>query len=239
MFFPKHFPVRKLNLIKRSRKMQLFRTLALMMAALLVVFMVGCGGDDDDDTTEDVVVNFVSANPASGSTIAGNAQISLTFDNAPADVTVNGTPATVAGKTATWAGNLPPGAAALAVSWKGGAGTTLNYTVTAPDTTAPTILASGSSVKNNDKDIDPAPLNTDGITIKFSEPVQKGTAKISAGGADLGWLTDWTADSVKLSPPKGKEAVNETEYTIEIATKDLAGNALAAGKIVFVTKGKQ
>ena len=219
--------------------MQLFRTLALMMAALLVVFMVGCGGDDDDDADVTAVPTFVSANPASGSTIAGNAQITLTFSDTPAEVTVNGTPATVAGKTATWAGNLPAGAATLTVAWKDGAGTTLNYTVTAPDTTAPTIVGGSSSVKNADKDVDPAPLNTDGITVKFSEAVQKGTAKISAGGADLGWLADWTADSVTLVPPKGKELASETEYTIEIATKDLAGNALADGKIVFVTKGKQ
>jgi uncharacterized Zn-binding protein involved in type VI secretion len=218
---------------------KLMRAFAVMMAVMLAVFMVACGDDDDDDDDDDTVtVNFVSANPAGGSTIAGNAQITLTFDNPPTNVTVNGTPATVAGKTATWAGNIPAGAATLNVTWDGGS-TTLNYTVTAPDTVAPTI--SSGSVEDGDQDVDPAGLNDGGIEIKFSEAVQKGTAAIATEAGDaLNWLADWAADTVTLTKgAAGKDLGNETTYVITLNVKDLAGNALAQTEVTFVTKAKE
>ena len=75
---------------------------------------------------------FVSANPPAGSTIAANASITLTFDNAPADVTVSPGTAAFSGKNVTVSGPFIPGALSLAVSWADGS-TTLTYTVTAPD----------------------------------------------------------------------------------------------------------
>lgn len=221
---------------------KLWRAFALMMAVMLAVFMVGCGDDDDDDDddTGTVAPTFVSANPAAGSTIPANASITLTFSGPATGVTVNGTPATSAGNTATWTGTLTPGAATLNVAWTGGAGTTLNYTVTAPDTTAPTI-ASGS-VGDGDQDVDPEPLNADGIEIKFSEAVARGRATLSVeGGEDLQWTAAWPdATTLKLEKlVTGKDLGNETTYVLDITgVKDLAGNDLAGGKITFVTKAK-
>ena len=78
---------------------KLFRTLALLMAGLLAVYMIGCGGDDDEDTAETPDAAFASSTPANGGTLASNGTISITFDNAPGDVTVSAGAATVAGKT--------------------------------------------------------------------------------------------------------------------------------------------
>ena len=80
---------------------------------------------------------FVSAAPPGGE-IAANGTITVTFDNAPADVTVSAGTVTVAGKTATITGPFTPGPLALTVTWVDGT-QALNYTVIAPDTDPPAV----------------------------------------------------------------------------------------------------
>ena len=110
---------------------KLFRTLALLLAGLLAISVfIGCGGDDED--VEDAPpANFVSATPPGGE-IAANGAISVTFDNAPADVTVSAGTITVAGKTATIVGPFTPGPLALTITWADGT-QALNYTIAGPD----------------------------------------------------------------------------------------------------------
>ena len=81
---------------------------------------------------------FVSASPAAGGEVAANGTITVTFDNAPADVTVSAGTVTVAGKTATVTGPFTPSALALTVTLADG-NQTLNYTVVtkAVDSNAP------------------------------------------------------------------------------------------------------
>ena len=111
---------------------KLFRGLALLLAGLFVVSMLtGCGGGDDIVTDEPVPANFVSATPPGGD-IAANGTITVTFDNAPADVTVSAGTVTVAGKTATIAGPFTPGALTLTITWADGT-QAFNYRVTSPD----------------------------------------------------------------------------------------------------------
>ena len=111
---------------------KLFRTFALLLAGLFALsLIVGCGGDDDGGGDEAAPANFVSAAPPGGE-IAANGSITVTFDNAPADVTVSAGTVTVAGKTATIAGPFTPGPLALTITWADGT-QALNYTVTAPD----------------------------------------------------------------------------------------------------------
>ena len=114
---------------------KLFRTFALLLAGLFAMsLIVGCGGDEE--TTDDVApANFVSAAPPGGE-IAANGSITVTFDNAPADVTVSAGTVTVTGKSATITG-FTPGPLALTITWADGT-QALNYTVIAPDTDPPT-----------------------------------------------------------------------------------------------------
>ena len=217
---------------------KLLRTLALVMAAMLVVFMVGCGDDDDDADGDGEAPDFVSIAPAAGATVPANQQFTITFSAAAKGVTVNGTPTTpAAGKTVTWAGNLPPGAATLAIAWEGGAGATASFTVIAPDTKKPS--QSGGSVKDGDKDVDPEPLNTDGITLEFDEPIAKSTLKLTLeDGTDVGWIPKVDGNKVVFEPVKGKDLGNETTYKIAGKVSDAAGNDTDVN-ITFVTKGKE
>ena len=216
---------------------KLFRTFALLLAGLFALsLMVGCGGDDTGD--EEVAdAAFTSATPAGGE-IAANGSITLNFDNDPGDVTVS--PAGVvsgAGKSRTVAGPFTPGPLTLNVSWtNGGGSTTLNYTVTAPDTEAPTVT--GGTVKDGDKDIDPEPLNTDGIEITFSEDVTGNIALQTEGGDDVGWLGKVEGTTGTLDSVAGKEIGNETTYVIAGTVKDAAGNETKVS-VTFVTKGKE
>ena len=216
---------------------KLFRTFALLLAGLFALsLIVGCGGDDtEDDAAADAA--FTSATPAGGE-IAANATITLNFDNDPGDVTVS--PAGVvsgAGKSRTVAGPFTPGPLTLNVSWtNGGGSTTLNYTVTAPDTEAPTVT--GGTVKDGDKDVDPEPINTDGIEITFSEDVTGNIALQTEGGDDVGWLGKVEGTTGTLESVAGKEIGNETTYVIAGTVKDAAGNETKVS-VTFVTKGKE
>ncbi len=217
---------------------KLFRTFALLLAGLFALsLIVGCGGDDDGDGDAPADAAFTSATPAGGE-IAANGSITLNFDNDPGDVTVS--PAGVvsgAGKSRTVAGPFTPGPLTLNVSWtNGGGSTTLNYTVTAPDTQEPTVT--GGTVKDGDKDVDPEPLNTDGIEITFSEDVTGNIALQTEGGDDVGWLGKVEGTTGTLESVAGKEIGNETTYVIAGTVKDAAGNETKVS-VTFVTKGKE
>lgn len=217
---------------------KLFRTFALVFAALFALsLIVGCGGDDEDDGGEAPAASFSSATPASGD-LASNGTITVTFDNDPGDVTAS--PAgTVAGsgKSRTISGPFPEGALALTLSWTNGDGShTLNYTVTAPDTTAPTVT--GGTVSDGDEDVDPAEINNGGIEITFSEEVSGNIALQTEAGDNVGWLGNVDGTTGTLELVAGKEIGNETTYVIKGTVSDGAGNELAV-EITFTTAAKE
>ncbi len=216
---------------------KLFRTFALLLAGLFAISMlVGCGGDDDGGEEEVVAASFVSATPPSGSEIAANASITLTFDNTPADVTSSAGNATAAGKNVTVAGPFTTGPLSLTITWADGT-ETLTYTVTEADTTAPTVT--GGTVSDGDKDVDPEAINTDAkIEITFSEEVTGNIALQTEAGDNVGWLGSVDGTTGVLELVKGKEIGNETTYVITGKVSDAAGNALDVS-VTFVTKGKE
>ena len=229
---------------------KIFRALALMLVVTLALLpFVGCGGDDDDDDAGGVAA-VTGTVPAAGGEIAANGALIINFDNGKniegGAVTVNGTPATLAGNQATWnaAGLTPGGSAALAIAWTntdGSAGSaSVTVTVKAVDNTAPTVK--GGTVKNGAKDVDPGPINEAGkIEIIFSEAVSKGEVSLAVDGGDaLGTQAEWAGDKVTISMNAGVALANETTYVITIkGVKDAAGNAMAEAKISFTTKGKE
>ena len=214
---------------------KLFRTFALLLAGLFAMsLIVGCGGDEE--TTDDVApANFVSAAPPGGE-IAANGSITVTFDNAPADVTVSVGTVTVAGKSATIVGPFPEGALALTITWADGT-QALNYTVKAADNTPPTVT--GGTVSDGDKDVDPEAINTAAaIEIEFSEDVSGNVALQTESGDDVGWLGKVEGNKATLELVKGKEIGNETTYVIAGKVSDAAGNSTDVS-VTFVTKGKE
>lgn len=105
----------------------------LLVSLFVISILAGCGGDDAiDEEAVRVGSNYAMASPPSGSEIAANASITLTFDNAPADVTVSVGFAVPSGKTVTINGPFVPGPLNLTVTWADGT-QTLTYIVTGPD----------------------------------------------------------------------------------------------------------
>lgn len=214
---------------------KLFRNLVLLLAGLLAVsILAGCGADDDIVTDEPVPANFVSATPPGGE-IAANGSITVTFDNAPANVTASAGTVTVTGKTATITGPFTPGPFALTITWANGI-QVLHYTATVPCCSAPIII--GGTVKDGDTDVDPEGINSDGrIEITFSEEVTGNIALQTEGGDDVGWIAEVAGTTGTLELVKGRELVNEIVYVVvgKVATADGVQMDI---KITFVTRGK-
>ena len=102
-----------------------FSVSVLVIIGLVSVSMVGC----DSDEVKPNPVNFIAADPPSGSTIHPDTTITVTFDDAPGKVIVNPGRATISGRrTVEISGPFTVGALTITVSW-GGASRMLNYTV--------------------------------------------------------------------------------------------------------------
>ena len=97
-----------------------------------------------------------------------------------------------------------------------------------------------TSVNDGDEAVDPAPLNTNGITFLFSDDVT-GTIEIRMeNGTSLGWIARWNkgegwGDSATIVPRPGEQLVNGTVYNIQISVKDAGGGPLNE-EITFTTK---
>ena len=227
-----------------------FRALELLLAGLLAAsILAGCGGDDDIGEEETVPANFISANPPSGSRIAANGSITLTFDNPPADVTVTpsvATPFDVTvtlgassirfGTTVTLHGPFIPGPLTLVISWADGS-TTLTYTVVSPDCCGARFIA--GTVKDGDTDVDPEAINNDGIIeILFSEEVIGNIVLQTEGGDNVGWLGQVDGNKGTLELVKGRELESATIYVIVAKVSDALGDEYNF-KITFITRAKE
>ena len=102
-----------------------FHKLSCILLIVTCFFIAGCG----DDVEPPPPVNFVSVDPPSGSTIAPDATITVTFDAALSEVSVNPGTATTAGRTVIISGPFSAGSLNLGLTWVDGF-RVLNYTVT-------------------------------------------------------------------------------------------------------------
>jgi hypothetical protein len=225
---------------KRDKMKRTIQTLAILIAmTLLVVWMVGCGGEE-----EIVLAALTGAAPPDGSEIAANQEITLNFDAAAFNVTVNGTPATGSGKMWKWSGTIPEGAQTLSVAWENedasdsGAGS-VSYTVKAADPDPPEIA--GSTPKDGAKDEDPEGINTDGIEIKFNEALKKVSAEVTIEGEALKWTSELSDDGMTatLIMLPGGDVPYEAEIVVVVTAEDLAGNKLEGAEITFTTAAKE
>jgi hypothetical protein len=211
------------------------RFLALFMVPALAIglstLLAACGSDDEGGG-DDVAAVFQSADPASGS-IPKDSIIRLTFDKDPGTLTASA--GTVGGAGA--ARTVTAGAESITLTWDNGGTTTLTYTLTAPDTTAPTLTS--SSPADGDADVDPAAVNGSGIVIEFDEDIARTAIEVQADGAKIGnWPAERDGGKVTMNPAAGAELVNETQYTVVGTVEDAAGNESDVS-ITFTTAAKQ
>ncbi len=217
-----------------------FTTMAIVMTALLAVSIIGCGGDDDDDNgTADVVAAFASADPADGGSVPSNGSIKVTFDKNPGEVMAGDFTVSGAGTSRTISGPFDVGDLTLTVTWTNGDGSQeLHYTITEADETPPEVVSSNLGDNLDDlKNLDPAKVFEDGITVTFSESVT-GDLKLMDGDNDEGWTSSAEGDTITLIGNAGQELSNETDYTVMGTVEDGSGNSTDVS-ISFTTKAKE
>jgi hypothetical protein len=220
------------------------RIFALLMAASMLLWIAGCGDDDDDDDDADDTTPpaLISSVPAAGGTQAGNAAVTLTFDEDIASATVvsGGTGTAVpAGSVVTFTPSpaLPAGAVTLVISVADAAGNetqaTVSYTATTPDTTPPALDGAACTPADGASGVDPAGMtelviafNEDLAEVKVTstDPEFKFTDALEGGVLTLTFL-QW-------SPP------NETTITVGVDATDMAGNTTSA-EYSFTTMAKE
>jgi hypothetical protein len=226
----------------------------LLTAALMVLMFIGCGGDDDDDDAlPEPTVTAISV--TEGSSVAGNATISVTFsrkvDDGSVTVAVSGAAGAVtwdaAGKVATFtpSGDMPAGAHTLTVSGSAADGqaiggtTSVNFTATAADKVPPEIVGASCEPKNGATGVDPADVNSAAaIVIALSEAC-KDVKVNSVEPADMKTVNELSADGMTFTMTFQKwEIGNEVEVSVEVVGTDIAGNALK-GTYGFTTMAKE
>ena len=110
-----------------------------------------------------------------------------------------------------------------------------------PEDAAPPEIVEGS-VLDGDVNVDPEPLNRDGIAFKFTENLRFYAADVLLGEKSLGWSPLDVVDHrhlgnlVEITPIAGSQLLkHNTEYTIEIYAQDRACNGTRI-KVKFRTK---
>ena len=125
-------------------------TFAILAVCLFAIAMGSC--NREDPLVE--AIQFLSADPADGSTIQNNATITVTFNGTPEGLQVTGGTATPGGETVTIAGPFNAGPLVLGLQWEGEA-VTLNYTVEEPIPEGMVLIPAGSfEMGSDDADAD-------------------------------------------------------------------------------------
>ena len=213
---------------------------SLMFARLLVCVgllafpcfgLVGCGDEAPVSSVETVpeeavvreVAKLVKTNPASWQVAAVIFPVILYFDKEPLAVTVNGTAAHVQGRRASWCfpNSVALGDQLFHIKWTNpdgspNVGTSIRLTVDTVDITTPSITT--GSVADGNSDVDPDPLNRDGIWYSFEELVIGLKAKLlTEDGEDLGWEAVWFGQDLQFRPSaNGKLLENGRRYMIQM-----------------------
>ena len=116
----------------------------------------------------------------------------------------------------------------------------LSQTAASLERSETTITASiASSVADGDTDVDPDPLNRDGIRITFSERIALSHFNLyHEDGTSLDWTIEWSADGqmVTLTPPHRCAVLRHGRtYTLDFVVQDF-GSWKIEDTITFSTK---
>ena len=156
------------------------------------------------------VAKLVRTLPANGEDAADHLPIVLYFDKAPLAVTVNGTAARVDGNRAFWCFPYPPpyGDGLFRIEWTNpdgipNVGTSIRLTVVVnSDYCAERSITLGS-VSGGEADVDPDPLNRNGIRFDFNEPIIDVQSQLlTEDGESLDWEVVWDDQTVIFRPSR-------------------------------------
>ena len=214
-------------------------TKLLVCAGFLVCLcfgLVGCGDGDPESSVEIVpeeavvrnIAKLVKTIPASGEDASEYLPVVLHFDKEPLAVTVNGTAARVEGKRAVWCFPNPIqklGDQLFHIKWTNpngslNVGAFIRLTVFTVDFSLPSITA--GSVFDGASDVDPDPLNRDGIWFEYDELViGLETKLLTEDGEALGWEAVWDERTVTFRPgAHGKLLENGKGYIIRMVVAE-------------------
>ena len=205
------------------------------LLALPCFGLMSCGDEAPiasvETTPEDMiapaVAELIKTVPASGKDASEYLPVVLHFDKEPRAVTVNGTAARIEGKKVVWCFPNPNqdfGDQLFHIKWTNpdgspNVGAFIRLTVFTVGFSLPSILA-GNVISG---DVDPDPLNRDGIWFDFDEPVVGVKAKLlTVEGEDLGWEAVWDDQTVKFLPgANGKLLENGRDYIIQMVVDEV------------------
>ena len=237
---------------------QLLRAGFLIMFGMLITGIIG--GCADDAPTEDVVAlppleenevnsdysvpnaETVKVYPDPCLPVFPDTEFMLSFDEGITAAMVNDTPATGAGRDWRVMPGLEVGTARLNIEWFNRDATRRATTigpyvvVAGPDALESPAFTHGT-VRNGEADVDPAPINANGLLFVFNEPVMGAIKLTDEACADLKWTGTVDDRTAALTPVAGQELANNTVYKVEIDVQDGGGNRFRA-TITFVTKPK-
>ena len=160
------------------RQLGRFAPLALCLFAIAIA-MGGCSEwwDDPEEEEEELKVEFVSASPAPGSTLAPDATISLRFDGTPTGVSVNVGKSTVIGHIVVIRGPFRLGDLDLTVKWDDGR-QPFTYTVNVETPEGMVFIPAGEfQMGSNDGTEDEQPVHTVHLDAFFMDKYEVNNAK--------------------------------------------------------------
>ena len=196
-----------------------------VLVSVLIITMLGCDTDIEEDVRDLEPVQFVSADPPSGSTLLSNATISVSFDGIPTDLIVpQGVVSRSAQthKTVTISGPFAVGELTLTMQWKDGRTHTLVYTVEpvpvkflSVDPLDGSLLLPDGLVtvsfdgEPKDLSVTPGDVSVSGRITTISGPFQRGELNLEM---KWGTGTHTLAYRVEFAVPEGMSLIPEGEF---------------------------
>ena len=195
-----------------------------ILVGVLTITMLGCGTDLGDEARDLGPVEFVSADPPSGSTLLPNATVTVSFNGVPKDLIVPQgvvSRSAKAARTVTISGPFTVGELTLTMRWKDGAHT-LVYTVKPVPVKFVSVDPPSGSLLLSDRiltvtfDGKPKNLRVTPWEVRVSDRIATISGPFPRGelNLEMKWDTGThtLAYTVELPVPKGMALIPEGEF---------------------------